>query len=91
MSPESVQYTICRQHKKICWQSKRLHSQDEEKPEMNKSIVNSVYYTYGCYDGEQSKLGKGSGYFPLSYANFGLSTINTEVGLALVVLVMTAR
>lgn len=39
----------------------------------------------------KSKLGKGSGYFPLSYANFGLSTINTEVGLALVVLVEAAK
>ena len=37
------------------------------------------------------KLEKGSGYFPLSYANFGLSIMNIEVGLALVILVMTAR
>lgn len=91
MSPEIVQYTICKQHKKIYWDSKRLHSEDKDKPEMNKPIVNSGYYRYSCYDAEQSKWKKGSGYFPLSYASFGLSVINIEVGLALVVLVMTAR
>ena len=91
MSPGTVQYTICKQHKKIYWDSKRPHSKDKDKPEMNKPIVNSGYYRYGCYDAEQSKWKKGSGYFPLSYGSFGLSIINIEVGLALVVLIMTSR